>query len=176
MDPTTIRLPEDTLADLDSEYADYGYSARSDYIRDIIEHRDPPFETTETTSDYAQPTTDDYERLRDRVDELEERLDEMVDNLNQQNGGSDVASLVKTDSLDFEVPEPPSSDLEPWAEQKQTALELLRRADQPLRRSEILERVPEYDIQDRSIWERHLTPWLKDQGVEKDGKGWVLDE
>jgi len=169
MDPTTIRLPEDTLADLDSEYSDYGYSARSDYIRDIIEHRDPPFETTETTDDYARPTTDDYERLRDRVDELEERLDEI---------GERTSELEQraNDGVDIDLSGNPSSDLKPWPKQKQTALELLRQADQPLRRSEILERVPDYDIQDRSIWERHLTPWLKDHGVEKDGKGWVLNE
>jgi len=94
MDPTTIRLPADTLAALDSEYSDYGYSTRADYIRAIIEHRDPPYADTPTTSDYERPTTADYERLRERVAALEETVEAMRDDRDSEPSG-DVVAFVK---------------------------------------------------------------------------------
>lgn len=103
MRPTTIRLDEATLSALDSEYGQYGYSDRSDYIRAIIEHRDPPFENTPTTLDYDYATTDDYERLRERVADLEGRIADVeaadsFGGLNQQTDSDDAESLVKPDA------------------------------------------------------------------------------
>lgn len=140
MDPTTIRLPPDTLDELDSEYIDYGYGARSDYIRDIIEHRDPPFTdsatTAATTTDYDRPTTDDYERLRDRVDELEGRVEELE--LNQQTGQDADIALVNDGMEDIELPADPSPDAEPQGSDGQDVVEYVR-DNQPVSRSDIID-------------------------------------
>lgn len=147
MPPTTIRLPEDTLEQLDAEYADYGYGSRSDYIRAIIEHREPPFADTSTTGDYGLPTTEDYNRLRERVDQLEDRLADL-----ETDDGREVVS--------FE-PEPQGSDVE-------TDVVGWVREHQPVSRSDIVDAF-EHEwssegIKGDSWWRRHARPALEEDG------------
>lgn len=40
MDTFTVRVDDSTKQELDSEYGDYGFDDRSDYIRHLLEHRD----------------------------------------------------------------------------------------------------------------------------------------
>jgi hypothetical protein len=175
MRPTTIRLDEATLSALDSEYVDYGYSDRSDYIRAIIEARDPPVAET-ATSDYA--TTDDYERLRERVAEIEERVADLEaadssGGLNQQTGSGDADSLVKTGSGDIEVGGPPSPGRNPHTQTVDKAVAYARE-HQPVTRSEILEVVgDDVDIRADSLWKRHVRDALKEAGFEYDRSGGV---
>lgn len=65
MEPTTFRLRETTLSDLDAEYEEHGFPTRADYIRHIIENREVVVESTATPA--SSP-------LRDRLDDLETRL------------------------------------------------------------------------------------------------------
>lgn len=163
MDPTTIRLPATTLADLDSEYADYGYDSRSDYIRAIIEARDPPPATTGTTSDYDGPTTADYERLRDRVAELEGR----------------VADLEPAD--DIEASADPFSPDEPQGSDVETAVVEWVREHGPVQRAAIVEAFEaawqSQGIQADSWWTRHARPALDESGAEyRRNKGWSVEK
>jgi len=183
MDPTTLRLPPDTLAELDSEYSDYGYRSRSDYIRAIIEHRDPPFEgeatTPATTADYDGPTTDDYERLRDRVDELEGRVDEL-ESLNQQSGGESASVLVNDEPAAEESREPPSSAGQPRGSDAQDVVEYVRK-NQPVSRSDIVvafrDEWEQQGIKGDSWWRRHARDKLKDAGAEfVRNVGWEMKE
>jgi len=171
MDPTTLRLPEDTLAELDSEYSDYGYGSRSDYIRAIIEHRDPPFaddETTPaTTPDYDAPTTDDYERLRERVADLEDRVDGVEDELAQ----------TANETPDIDPGEVALSEPDPYPEAVKTALGLVEQSGQHVPKRAILDAVPDEDISDESLWQRHIRPALSDSPAEHTrNKGWLWDE
>jgi len=168
MDPTTLRLPEDTLAELDSEYSDYGYGSRSDYIRAIIEHRDPPFAddatTSATTPDYGGPTTDDYERLRNRADELEARLDGIEDELAQ----------TANETLDMDAGEVALSASDPYPEAVETGLALVRDADRHVPKRAILDAVPDEDISEESLWQRHIRPALRESDAEHTrNKGWL---
>lgn len=163
MDPTTIRLPATVLADLDSEYADYGYGSRSDYIRAIVEARDPPPATTETTNDYDRPTTSDYERLRDRVAELEDR----------------VADLEP--ACDIEASADPSSAGEPQGSDAETAVVDWVREHGPAQRAAIVEAFEatwqSQGIQGQSWWERHARPALDERGAEyRRNKGWSVEK
>jgi len=184
MDPTTLRLPEDTLAELDSEYSDYGYGSRSDYIRAIIEHRDPPFAddatTASTTPDYGGPTTDDYERLRDRVDELEARLDDLEPELNQQPGDESASMLVNDERAAEESREPPSSDGQPQGSDVQDVVEYVRE-NGPVSRSETVAAFrDEWDqlgIKGDSWWRRHARDELEKAGAEfRRNRGWEIKE
>ena len=154
MPPTTIRLPEDTLEQLDAEYADYGYGSRSDYIRAIIEHREPPFADTSTTGDYGLPTTEDYNRLRERVDQLEDRLADL-----ETDDGREVVS--------FE-PEPQGSDVVEWVSD-----------NQPASKGEILEafasEIDDSPYTPRTWWEEYQRPALEAHGfVFVRNQGWQL--
>jgi|GEM_PF-5072884 len=156
MKPTTIRLPADTLEALDSEYGEYGYGDRSEYIRAIIEHRDPPFETTATTNVADRPTTEDYQRLRDRVDELEARLDDL-------EGGS----LVQSANQESTAPSPPA---EPQGSTAEDDVVAWVREHQPVSRSDIVDAFEDYwtdrGIKGDSWWRRHARPTLEDAGFE----------
>jgi hypothetical protein len=163
MEPTTIRLPATTLADLDSEYADYGYSSRSDYIRAIIEARDPPPATTEATGDYGRPTTADYERLRDRVAELEDRVADL-------DPAADMAGSATVVSPD----EPQGSDVE-------TAVVEYVCEHGPVQRSAIIDafepRWQSEGIQGDSWWTRRARPALNENGAEyQRNEGWSVEK
>lgn len=65
MDPTTLRLQENTLEELDEEFEEFGFDDRASYLRYIIKNRAVVME--ENTPEQVSP-------IRDRMDELEQRL------------------------------------------------------------------------------------------------------
>jgi Arc/MetJ-type ribon-helix-helix transcriptional regulator len=68
MKVVTLRLPENTVEELDDEYSQEGFDSRTEYVRNIIENRDAiPQNTPENT--------DRLDELTSRVDGLEERVD-----------------------------------------------------------------------------------------------------
>ena len=145
MKPTTIRLPQHTLDELDSEYGDYGYGDRSEYIRHIVEHRSVVLEHTQTTGARSPLTTDDYDRLEDRVEELEQR----------------VADLESRGA---------SSQREPRPRESESGVVEYVREQQPVSRADILRAFDE-EIEDRGIkpdswWRRHGRPALEEAGFE----------
>ncbi len=71
MEPTTLRLPENTLDALDREYTEYDFDNRTEYIRFILDNRGVVMENTEpNTGATTNP-------LRERVEELERRVDSL---------------------------------------------------------------------------------------------------
>lgn len=159
MRPTTLRLPEDTLAALDSEYGEYGYRDRSEYVRAIIEHRDPPYADTETTRDYARVTTDDYERLRQRVADLEGRLDDLED-----DAGEVLSYDEKPQGSDAEDTD--ADGVVEWVWE-----------NQPVSRSDIVAAFESEwraeGIKGDSWWRRRARPQLEEAGFEyRRNVGW----
>jgi len=171
MRPTTLRLDEGTLDDLDSEYGEYGYSDRSEYIRAIIQHRDPPYEDAPTTADYGRPTTADYERLRDRVDELERRLDELPSPATA--GAETVADARDSDGATAheELPEPVDVDSHPHGQAVERAVQWAKEHE-PVQRAEVIAAFEdEVSITGDSFWKHHVRGALKDAGFECDKSG-----
>jgi len=159
MRPTTLRLPEDTLDALDSEYREYGYRDRSEYVRAIIEHRDPPYADTQTTTDYARMTTDDYERLRQRVADLESRIEDLED-----DGGEVLSYDEKPQGSGVEDTD--ADGVVEWG-----------RANQPVSRSDIVAAFEEEwraeGIKGDSWWRRHAKRQLEEAGFEyRRNVGW----
>lgn len=148
MEPTTIRLPAETLAELDSEYGDYGYRTRADYIRDIIAHREPPYETTPATGDYEVATTDELDRLRERVGELEHIVSELRDDRRDETV-SDVVEFVRM-------------------RQPVSKREIIDAFEEEWSAKE---------IKGESWWDRHGRAELKESGMEfVRNKGWLDPE
>lgn len=84
MQPTTIRLPDEVLTEVDDEAKDRGLS-RSDYIRELIENR----------HDYAR-LQDDYEdQLRDYEETIERLQNEKRLILEQREEHTDLVEYVE---------------------------------------------------------------------------------
>jgi Arc/MetJ-type ribon-helix-helix transcriptional regulator len=78
MEPTTLRLPEDLVADLTEEADDFGYSSRSEYIRHILRNRTNSDPNTPRNRNGAGSNTT-VDALVDRVDSLETRVQALED-------------------------------------------------------------------------------------------------
>lgn len=89
MQPTTLRLRPNTIDKLDTEYVEYGYRDRSEYIRHIIENRSVVVENTEIAGEGTPVTSEDYDQLETRVDELEQRLSDL------EGQSSDEQSIIE---------------------------------------------------------------------------------
>ena len=157
MKPTTIRLPETTLDELDQEYREYGYRDRTEYIRHILEHRNVVLEHTENTNQRSPLTTDDYNELADRVNELEQRVSELED---QQEPTTVEYNERGIDS--------PQSDVVEWV-----------RDNQPVSRQDIVrafsDEIDRRGIKSDSWWRRHGRPELEEAGAEfTRNVGWEL--
>jgi hypothetical protein len=147
--------------------------AVAEYIRAVLRSRS---EHTPANTQATSPgeSAGEYAELRDRVDELEARVEDVEESLNQRPGGDSGSVLVKDD---IDLAGDPSPGLEPWAKQKQTALELLRQRDEPVRKAEILDTVPGAEgIVDDTLWTEHVRPFIRDQGAELRGRQWILEE
>jgi len=110
------------------------------------------------------PDADALDELRDRVDELEDRVDELTT-------GPDA------DTDDIDVSAAPSSGSEPYPQRVETALDVLRRADEPLRRGQIMDHVESAAaVVDDTLWTEHVRPGIREAGAELVGRRWVLNE
>lgn len=70
MHTVTIRMEDESVAELDEEYEERGFRNRTDYIRHIVGNRDAVFadeaaeaEVTEQLADHDEQLTDHTERL-----------------------------------------------------------------------------------------------------------------
>jgi len=182
MQPTTLRLQRDVLDALDDEYAEYGYSDRSDYIRDIIAHRDPPYETTPTTADYDYATTADYERLQDFVDDLEARVAELE--RGRESEAADTPPTAAPEAVRSgvgEAAEDRSSASEPQGASGEDGVAEWVAEHGPVNRADIVEAF-EAEWQERGIkpdswWRRHGRPELEAAGAEfTRNVGWSIND
>lgn len=72
--PTTIRLPEDVLDDLDREAQEHGFHTRTEYLRYLIDNRELVVSITlEEREDRLEALSRQVEELESRLGELEER-------------------------------------------------------------------------------------------------------
>lgn len=120
MDPITLRIQTDLLSEIESEAEELGYSSRAEYIRQLLQHRDPTRELLATNSsvELADPervatNTDDIKELHQqlqiaerRIEALEERIETRDDNANTPN-----KSKPTTDPADESTP---ISKLKTW--------------------------------------------------------------
>jgi metal-responsive CopG/Arc/MetJ family transcriptional regulator len=72
MKVTTVRLPEEVLEQLETEAAEHGFSNRTEYIREILKHRDAVRESIG-----SRENTEQYEDLRERLADLEARVEDL---------------------------------------------------------------------------------------------------
>jgi hypothetical protein len=82
MDPLTMRLEEETIEDLSTEYEERGFRNRAVYIRWIIGQRDRLFEEEGAEIDVAERLADHDEQLSEHDGQLEnhdERLEALED-------------------------------------------------------------------------------------------------
>lgn len=71
MDQITLRIPEDTLRDID-DYTDEHDTTRSEYIRDVLEtHRD----IDDVRMGYLRDMAELQREYEDRIDELEDEVE-----------------------------------------------------------------------------------------------------
>lgn len=71
MKPTTIRLPEELLDQLDEEASEHNFATRTEYLRYLIDNREL------VVSIALEERKDRVRSLADRVEELEERMEEL---------------------------------------------------------------------------------------------------
>lgn len=74
MEPNTLRLQANTWESLAEEADELGYATRSEYLRDIIRHREA---ITDVIDSNTEPNTEPNTRVLQRLDELEERVAEL---------------------------------------------------------------------------------------------------
>ena len=82
MDPITLRLESEQIAELDDEYEERGFRNRTLYLRHIIGKRDVIFDDEGAAIDAAERLTDHDEQLADhdtRLEDLDERLEDLED-------------------------------------------------------------------------------------------------
>jgi beta-phosphoglucomutase-like phosphatase (HAD superfamily) len=83
MDPLTLRLEDETIEDLSTEYEERGFRNRAVYIRWIIGQRDRLFEEDDAEIDAAGRLADHAEQLSEHDDQLETH-DERLEALEEQ--------------------------------------------------------------------------------------------
>lgn len=73
MKPTTIRLPEELLEELDEEASEHGFHTRTEYLRYLIDNRELVVSIAlEQREDQIRALSDQVEELDRRISELEE--------------------------------------------------------------------------------------------------------
>lgn len=186
MEPNTIRLQPNTWEALDSEYAEYGFSSRAEYIRHIIAHRD---EITGEHEPNTEPNTAEYEAITQRLDELEDTVADLVageltaddPDLRGVSTGGDTDSGRRertaeavddqgADRLDAALDavatlswgDDTRGDPEEYREVLRAVVRAIGAADDGLAKSELQERVyPDHDAGfDKETWWKNLV-WLK---------------
>jgi Arc/MetJ-type ribon-helix-helix transcriptional regulator len=135
MKVTTLRLPEDLVEALDSEYAEYEHSNRSEYVRWLLERRERIHENTENTPGYSERDTENT--LADRVDDLEARLAAVEDRLHTTPAGE--PPLAPRDGADVETGGD-HRDSPPDGERGQEAAETGRESE-PVATDDVIERI-----------------------------------
>lgn len=70
MEPITIRLDEEEVAQLDRELEERGFSNRAEFLRWIIRNRPSVEQTT------AETLSDEINELRERIEQLEDETEE----------------------------------------------------------------------------------------------------
>lgn len=112
MKPTTIRLPEDLLEELDEEASEHGFHTRTEYLRYLIDNREL------VVSIALEQREDQLRALADQVEELERRVDELESETEPESpaGLDSVEDVVlgsdESDATDAE----PATAAEPAAE------------------------------------------------------------
>lgn len=94
MKPTTIRLPEELLEELDAEAEEHDFHTRTEYLRYLIDHRDL------VVSIALEQRKTRIDQLTERVEELEERLETV-----ETAAESEADQPVETESEEIEAVE-----------------------------------------------------------------------
>jgi len=112
----------------------------------------------------------------ERVADLEDRVDGVETELNQHSADERGSVMVKPDAADIDAGEGALSEPDPYPEAVETALALVEQADQHVPKRAILDAVPDEDISDESLWQRHIRPALSDSPAEHTrNKGWLWE-
>jgi len=181
MKVTTVRLPESLHESLETEARENEMSV-AEHIRAVLRNREEhtPANTTPTSegdapAEYA--TAETVAELRERVEDLEDRVGGVEAELNQHSAGEQGSVLVKPDAADIDTGEAALSETDPYPSAVQTALSLVEQHGQHVPKRAILDAVPDEDISDESLWQRHVRPALSDSPAEHTrNKGWLWDE
>ena len=89
MKPTTIRLPEELLEELDDEASEHGFHTRTEYLRYLIDNREL------VVSIALEQREDQIQMLSDQVEELERRVEDL-----EQGQAPETASPAGLDSVE----------------------------------------------------------------------------
>lgn len=82
MKPTTIRLPEEVLEELDAEADEHDFHTRTEYLRYLIDHREL------VISIALEQRRTRMDMLEDKLGEIEERLHSLEEDVAQQPRGA----------------------------------------------------------------------------------------
>jgi len=170
MKVTTVRLPESLYESLESEARENEMSV-AEHIRAVLRNRGehtqantPATSPGDAPAEYAEAEA--VAELRERVADLEDRVDGVESELAQPTNGRP----------EIDTGEVPLLDSDPYPEAVETALALVEQADQHVPKRAILSAVPDEDISDESLWQRHIRPALSDSPAEHTrNKGWLWE-
>jgi len=84
----------------------------------------------------------------------------------------------RRESIDLDISAIESGEYEPYQEQVEVAVEIVRQADGHVKKGDILEMIPEpdTDIKKDSLYQRYIQPALREEGEHTRNKGWEIDE
>lgn len=81
MQPITLRIQSDLLAELESEADEHGYSSRAEYIRQLLQHRNNAQKAITTGEGGQVIDTEVVEKNTDRIDAIATQIDQLTDRL-----------------------------------------------------------------------------------------------